>query len=165
MTTTEEVGASVSANSNYEINKSNKLTKVKSEYIYGEKSGASRGFYRTNLKDGYVSNVPITRNNVYELDGTKILVSNTREEDYVSGLQFAVEKAAAINKDKPEKSDYVQVWVGNGTYTDFKGFVMRDKVSVYGGFPASTMKTPGNNERHALVSEEIPLSNQNSSLS
>lgn len=164
ITTSEETGTIISANSSYSIEKNDQLSKVKSEYIYGEKSGASRDFYRTNLKSEKIKNVTVTKDKGYVLDPQDVIITNARYEDYVGGLQFAVEKAASLNKGKTDPSEYVQVWVGNGTYTDFKGFVMRDKVSVYGGFPASTIKSPSNNERHALVSEYIPLSSLNSAL-
>ncbi len=143
-------------------NSSSTLTREKTEFIYGEKSGASRGFYRTNLIDSQISSAYVKNNNegYKELNlGTALNITNNREEDFVSGLQFAVEKAATLNKDRG-KDDRVQVWVGNGIYEDYKGYVMRDKVEVYGGFPAQKYKAPGMIERQALVSEEVPLSNK-----
>ena len=152
----------------YFITRNDELTKVlNASFPYGEKSGSSRGFYRTNLKK-------ITKDTKYIADNrTKyqgfnqdadIDIANTRYEDYVSGLQFAVERAAVINKDKDNAADYVEVWVGHGVYEDYKGFVMRSKVPVLGGFPTDLMDSPGLSERHALVSNEIPLSNQNANL-
>lgn len=84
-------------------------------------------------------------------------ITNTREEDYVGGLQYAVEKASAAAR---ASSRRLEVWVAGGTYTDYKGFVIRDSVTVKGGFPNSG--TPGDNERHPLIAEGIPLSNENS---
>jgi len=147
---------------NQTVTTSNTLTREKTEFIYGEKSGASRGFYRTNLIDSQISSAYVKNNNEGYKDlnlGNALSITNNREEDYVSGLQFAVEKAASINKDRG-KDDRVQVWVGNGIYEDYKGYVMRDKVEVYGGFPAQKYKAPGMIERQALVSEEVPLSSK-----
>ena len=147
---------------NQTVTTSNTLTREKTEFIYGEKSGASRDFFRTNLKDSQISNVTIDANGYHSMDANNcISITNNREEDFVSGLQFAVEKAATINKDR-DKADRVQVWVGNGIYEDYKGYVMRDKVEVYGGFPAQKYKAPGMTERQALVSESIPLSTKSS---
>ncbi len=84
-------------------------------------------------------------------------ITNTREEDYVGGLQYAVEKASAVAR---ASSRRLEVWVAGGTYTDYKGFVIRDSVTVKGGFPNSG--TPGDNERHPLIAEGIPLSDENS---
>lgn len=141
-------------------NSSSTLTREKTEFIYGEKSGASRGFYRTNLIENKIRGAGQTRDKYTGIsEGSDIAISNNREEDFVSGLQFAVEKAASINKDR-DKADRVQVWVGNGVYEDYKGYVMRDKVEVYGGFPAQKYKAPSMAERQALVSDEVPLSNK-----
>ena len=85
-------------------------------------------------------------------------ISNKREEQYVSGLQYAVEKAAVANADLPEGEDSVVVWVGAGIYTDYKGFVIRDGVKVYGGFPNGG--TPGEDDRLALLSGYIPKRKQ-----
>ena len=137
---------------------SNNLKREKSNFIYGEKSGSSRNFFRTNLIDSQISSVTIDNAGYKNVRmDTAWHITNNREEDYVSGLQFAVEKAAEINKNR-EKEERVQVWVGNGVYEDYKGYVMRDKVEVYGGFPAKRYAAPGMSERHALVSDRIPLS-------
>lgn len=80
-------------------------------------------------------------------------ITNTRQETYVSGLQYAVEKASAFNSDA---GDYkMQVWVAGGTYTDYKGFVIRDYVEVLGGFPNEG--TPGLEDRYPLIAKGIPL--------
>ena len=83
--------------------------------------------------------------------GTYNKITNNRDERYISGLQYAVEKAAELNK---IKKDSVVVWVGAGIYTDYKGFVIRDNVKVYGGFPYEGY--PGEDDRHPLLSQYIP---------
>ena len=83
--------------------------------------------------------------------GTYNKITNNREEQYISGLQYAVEKAAELNK---IKKDSVVVWVGAGIYTDYKGFVIRDNVKVYGGFPYEGY--PGEDDRHPLLSQYVP---------
>lgn len=81
-------------------------------------------------------------------------IANNREEQYISGLQYAVERAAELNKDITDKKDRVVVWVGAGIYTDYKGFVVRDKVEVIGGFPYEGY--PGEDDRHPLLSQYVP---------
>lgn len=83
--------------------------------------------------------------------GTYNKITNNRNERYISGLQYAVEKAAELNK---IKKDSVVVWVGAGIYTDYKGFVIRDNVKVYGGFPYKGY--PGEDDRHPLLSQYVP---------
>ena len=78
-------------------------------------------------------------------------ITNNRDERYISGLQYAVERAAELNK---IKKDSVVVWVGAGIYTDYKGFVIRDNVKVYGGFPYDGY--PGEDDRHPLLSQYVP---------
>lgn len=78
-------------------------------------------------------------------------ITNNRYEQYISGLQYAVERAAELNK---IKKDSVVVWVGAGIYTDYKGFVIRDNVKVYGGFPYEGY--PGEDDRHPLLSQYVP---------
>lgn len=55
-----------------------------------------------------------------------------------------------------------EVWVAAGAYTKPEGFVMRNHVKVYGGFPK--VGNPGMNERHPQLSYGIPLSSANKSL-
>lgn len=86
--------------------------------------------------------------------GTYNKIANNREERYISGLQYAVERAAELNKDITDKKDRVVVWVGAGIYTDYKGFVIRDKVEVIGGFPYEGY--PGEDDRHPLLSQYVP---------
>ncbi len=81
------------------------------------------------------------------------VITNNRDEQYVSGLQYAIEKASEWNKTHPV-SERIDVWVGAGIYTDYKGFVIRDSVRVYGGFPNDG--TPGEDDRMALLSGYIP---------
>ncbi len=94
-------------------------------------------------------------------------VTNKREEHYVGGLQYAVDLAAAYNAPGSTVPriggvDSIMVWVGNGKYTDYKGFVMRDNTTVMGGFPVDAYETPGEAERQALMSAvvNIPKSKQ-----
>lgn len=86
--------------------------------------------------------------------GTYNKIANNREERYISGLQYAVERAAELNKNITDKKDRVVVWVGAGIYTDYKGFVVRDKVEVIGGFPYEGY--PGEDDRHPLLSQYVP---------
>lgn len=86
--------------------------------------------------------------------GTYNKITNNRDEQYISGLQYAVERAAELNKDIEDKNDRVVVWVGAGIYTDYKGFVIRDNVKVYGGFPYEGY--PGEDDRHPLLSQYVP---------
>lgn len=81
-------------------------------------------------------------------------ITNNRDERYISGLQYAVERAAELNKNITDKKDRVVVWVGAGIYTDYKGFVVRDKVEVIGGFPYEGY--PGEDDRHPLLSQYVP---------
>ena len=91
-------------------------------------------------------------------DYLKYTIKNNRNERYVSGLQYAVEKAAKLNKDLPEGEDSVEVWVAAGIYTDYKGFVMRDRVRVLGGFPKDGI--PNEDDRIPLLSNYISASKE-----
>lgn len=84
------------------------------------------------------------------------LINNDRKERYVSGLQFAVEKAAKYNEEHKNESGFIpkEVWVGAGVYTDYKGFVIRNGVKVYGGFPHEG--NPNMDDRLPLLSQYIP---------
>jgi len=142
------------------------------KYPYGEMSGVSRYIYRAQ---GNYSPLTEDGKNVM-VDGTvpsdaaavvasgRLVLTNERRENYVSGLQYAVEKASEANKTMHK--DSVQVWIGAGKYTDYKGYVMRDSVSVYGGFPAGKYAAPGMQERRALMSAvvAIPKSKENEDL-
>ena len=89
-------------------------------------------------------------------------IKNNRDERYVSGLQYAVEKASKANKALQPGEDSVEVWVAAGIYTDYKGFVMRDRVRVLGGFPKEG--TPGEGDRIPLLSDYIPASSEYENL-
>lgn len=109
---------------------------------YGETSNHSKTFLQANKysSDSYIN------------------ITNNRYEQYVSGLQYAVEKASAAATDDLR----VQVWVAGGTYTDWKGFVIRDKVEVYGGFPNEG--TPNEDDREALLSQYVPSKTETAGL-
>ena len=70
-------------------------------------------------------------------------------------MQYAVEQASRINK--TNHNTKVQVWVGAGEYTDYKGYIMRDSVTVLGGFPTSLYRAPGETERKALLSAVVAI--------
>lgn len=89
---------------------------------------------------------------------TGVTITNNRYERYISGLQFAVETASLASSSADKK----EVWIAGGTYTDYKGYVIRDKIIVYGGFP--DFGTPGMDERHPLLSTSIPVSKTNQNL-
>ena len=146
-------------------------------YPYGEMSGASRGMFRAAYNYSYFnedgssvmfSGDPTPGANAkgaaQAVASGRIIIRNERTENYVSGLQYAVEKASLTNKTLHK--DTVQVWVSAGKYTDYKGYVMRDSVSVYGGFPISKYSAPGMDERRALLSNvvAIPKSKENQDL-
>ena len=143
---------------------------VNADYPYGEMSGASRAVFRAtdNFSPMDDNNSAITTfdnsNATKAVNSGQIIIRNERKENYVSGLQYAVEQASMLNKTLHE--DSVQVWVGAGKYTDYKGFVMRDSVTVLGGFPAGKFQAPGMNERRALMSNvvAIPKSKENKDL-
>lgn len=80
-------------------------------------------------------------------------ITNNRDEQYVSGLQYAVEMAAKHNHDYPDE-DSVVVWVAGGVYTDSKGFVIRNGVKVYGGYCSEG--NPGEDDRRPLLSQYVP---------
>ena len=104
---------------------------------YGDFWGKNSG---NSYKDGYWSKYNT--------------ITNNRDEQYISGLQYAVERAAELNKNLKAGEEPVVVWVGAGVYTDYKGFVIRDNVKVYGGFPHDGY--PGESDRHPLLSQYVP---------
>ena len=113
--------------------------------IYRSKTDSYGDFWGKNsgnsYKDGYWHNYYNT-------------ITNNRDERYISGLQYAVERAAELNKNLKAGEEPVVVWVGAGVYTDYKGFVIRDNVKVYGGFPHDGY--PGESDRHPLLSQYVP---------
>ena len=116
-------------------------------------SSQTNGKYRSKI-DSYGDFWTNSGNKAADISdswGTYNKITNNREEQYISGLQYAVEKAAELNK---IKKDSVVVWVGAGIYTDYKGFVIRDNVKVYGGFPYEGY--PGEDDRHPLLSQYVP---------
>lgn len=127
-----------------------------SDRPYAETSGASKLFFEhlneQNLNTSNVNYSTETHDGVTHVTGANgINIRNNRQEQYVGGLQYAVEQAAAAAaKDGQQRS----VWVAGGTYTDYKGFVIRDKVNVLGGFPNEG--TPGEDDRRPLISQYIP---------
>lgn len=102
-----------------------------------------------------------TNGNTYS-NNDRNIITNNRKEQHVSGLQYAVEKAAELNDNLQPGEDSVEVWVGAGIYTDYKGFVIRDKVKVLGGFPNTGI--PGESDRHPLISQYISANENDSEL-
>lgn len=142
---------------------------------YGETSGASKLFFEHMGEAGVINGTAVDNVNykvetlaVGQWDNRQethisgadgIDIKNNREELYVGGLQYAVEVAATnAAKDGKQRT----VWVAGGTYTDYKGFVIRDKVNVLGGFP--NVGTPGEDDRHPLVSQYIPANETSAGL-
>lgn len=124
--------------------------------IENEEYSLANGKYRSNT-DSYGDFWTNSGNKARDYSnswGTYNKITNNREERYISGLQYAVERAAELNKDIYDKKDRVVVWVGAGIYTDYKGFVIRDKVEVIGGFPYEGY--PGEDDRHPLLSQYVP---------
>lgn len=124
--------------------------------IENEEYSLANGKYRSNT-DSYGDFWTNSGNKARDYSnswGTYNKITNNREERYISGLQYAVERAAELNKDIYDKKDRVVVWVGAGIYTDYKGFVVRDKVEVIGGFPYEG--DPGEDDRHPLLSQYVP---------
>ncbi len=143
---------------------------LNTDYSYGEMSGASRAVFRATdnfspMDDNDADITTYDKSNATKaVNSGQIIIRNERKENYVSGLQYAVEQASMLNKKMHE--DSVQVWVGAGKYTDYKGFVMRDSVTVLGGFPAGKFQAPALSERRALMSKvvTIPKSKENKDL-
>lgn len=154
-------------------------------YPYGELSGASRSFWRANPYHSGTSSMSDYWNSHYDKEDNNLFIefidscvangwiNNERRENYVSGLQWAVEEAARRNHVATRRAGevfdtIVQVWVGAGKYTDYKGYVMRDSVTVLGGFPAGIYAAPAMSERQALMSDsnviKIPKSLQAQNL-
>lgn len=131
---------------------------------YGEISGASKLFFEhldeSNLESSNVNYRTESHEGATHVTGASgINIRNKRIETYVGGLQYAVERAAALAADDGEQR---YVWVAGGTYTDYKGFVIRDRVDVLGGFP--NVGTPGEDDRHPLISESIPANEADAAL-
>lgn len=115
---------------------------------YGPQSNFYSGFWANDSKN---------------TNGTSsYIINNNRDEQYVSGLQYAVEKAKQANEKLSADEKPVVVWVGAGIYTDYKGFVIRDGVKVYGGFPKTG--NPGEDDRKPLLSGYIPKNDDDNEL-
>ena len=153
-------------NSNYSTYLGTTTTPVRTEPYYGPASGHYTRFIAQNTVKSYDTDKYRTiwdkyyQGNTNQLDkqnGTYYnSINNDRKERYISGLQLAVEMAAkynALHKNDPGFEPKV-VWVGAGVYTDYKGFVIRNGVKVYGGFPKDG--TPGEQERKPLLSQYVP---------
>ena len=119
---------------------------------YGQTSNAYSSFFlsggTSGVSNGNKANVWNSTTNRNENQ-----ITNDRYEQYVSGLQYAVEMAAKHNRDYPDE-DSVVVWVAGGVYTDFKGFVIRNGVKVYGGYCSEG--NPGEDDRRPLLSQYVP---------
>ena len=139
-------------------------TPVRSDPYYGPASGHYTRFVAQNTVSSYGSYAKVWdkyyQGNTNQLDkqGSTYYnsINNDRKERYISGLQLAVEIAAkynALHKNDPG-FEPKEVWVGAGVYTDYKGFVIRNGVKVYGGFPKDG--TPSEQERKPLLSQYVP---------
>lgn len=129
---------------------------------YGETSNASKLFFDyLDAGDKRQVNFTYSTNGAGQITSISgIDIKNNRNEQYVGGLQYAVEKAAAAAEADNEAN--IQVWVAGGTYTDWKGFVIRDKVTVKGGFPNEG--APGEDDRHPLLSAYISANEKDANL-
>ena len=153
-------------NSNYSTYLGKTTNPVRTEPYYGPASGHYTRFIAQNTAKSYDTDKyrsiwdKYYQGNTNQLDkqGSTYYnsINNDRKERYISGLQLAVEMAAkynALHKNDPGFEPKV-VWVGAGVYTDYKGFVIRNGVKVYGGFPKDG--TPGEQERKPLLSQYVP---------
>lgn len=155
-------------NSNYSTYLGTTTTPTRTEPYYGPASGHYTRFLVPDWTGNYQKNAAgrkawdkYYQGNTNQWDwasstGNYNSINNDRKERYISGLQLAVEIAAKYNA--LHKNDAVfepkVVWVGAGVYTDYKGFVIRNGVKVYGGFPKEG--TPGEQERKPLLSQYVP---------
>lgn len=146
----------IAGNTVYDVTKEANLAIVEEDgtEILTSNSKYNGGFKSTNIPYGEESgqSKPFWSSNGNTKDGTNSKIENKRYERYVSGLQYAVEKAAEENASL-SKNERIQIWVAGGTYTDIKGFVIRDKVVVRGGFPNNG--NPGETERIPLLSKSF----------
>ena len=142
---------------------------------YAETSGASKLFFEHMGEAGVINGAAVDnvdykvetlavgqyndRKETHISGAHGIDIQNRRYEQYVGGLQYAVEKAAAAAVEDDQQRS---VWVAGGTYTDYKGFVIRDKVDVLGGFPNEG--TPGEDDRHPMISQYVAQNSSNSGL-
>ena len=153
-------------NSNYSTYLGTTTTPVRTEPYYGPASGHYTRFIAQNTVKSYSSTSlqkvwdKYYQGNTNQLDKQNGIyynsINNDRKERYISGLQLAVEMAAKYNALHKNDAGFEPkvVWVGAGVYTDYKGFVIRNGVKVYGGFPKDG--TPGEQERKPLLSQYVP---------
>lgn len=146
----------IAGNTVYDVTKEANVAIVKEDgtEIFTSNSKYNGGFKSTTIPYGEESeqSKPFWSSKGNTKDGTNSKIENNRYEQYVSGLQYAVEKAAKANASLSE-NERIQIWVAGGTYTDIKGFVIRDKVVVSGGFP--NHGNPGETERIPLLSKSF----------
>lgn len=153
-------------NSNYSTYLGTTTTPTRTEPYYGPASGHYTRFIAQNKVSSYSSTSLQTVWDKYYQGNTNQLdyqnrtyynsINNDRKERYISGLQLAVEMAAKYNALHKNDAGFEPkvVWVGAGVYTDYKGFVIRNGVKVYGGFPKDG--NPGEQERKPLLSQYVP---------
>lgn len=155
-------------NSNYSTYLGTTTTPVRTEPYYGPASGHYTRFLVPDWTGNYQKTAAgmkawdkYYQGNTNQWDwalstGNYNSINNDRKERYVSGLQLAVEIAAKYNALHKNDAGFEPkvVWVGAGVYTDYKGFVIRNGVKVYGGFPKEG--TPGEQERKPLLSQYVP---------
>lgn len=126
-------------------------------YSYFMTNGAIKDYFTSKYySDNYWEVYQGNTNNLDKSGNTSFnCINNRRDERYVSGLQFAVEKAAKYNEAHKDEAGFipVEVWVGAGVYTDAKGFVIRNGVKVYGSFPSEG--NPNKDDRLPLISQYI----------
>lgn len=146
----------IAGNTVYDVTKEANVAIVKEDgtEILTSNSKYNGGFKSTTIPYGEESeqSKPFWSSKGNTKKGTNSKIENNRYEQYVSGLQYAVEKAAKANASL-SKNERIQIWVAGGTYTDIKGFVIRDKVVVSGGFPNNG--NPGETERIPLLSKSF----------
>lgn len=155
-------------NSNYSTYLGTTTTPVRTEPYYGPASGHYTRFLVPDWTGNYQNTAAgrkawdkYYQGNTNQWDwarstGNYNSINNDRKERYVSGLQLAVEMAAKYNALHKNDAGFEPkvVWVGAGVYTDYKGFVIRNGVKVYGGFPKNG--NPGEQERKPLLSQYVP---------
>lgn len=135
----------------------------KASHDYTPYTTENRNYGPTSGSYGSLWNAEDNQQNKWDNQwGTYNQIGNKRYERYISGLQYAVEKAAEANANLAEGEDSVEVWVAAGIYTDYKGFVIRDRVRVLGGFPATG--TPGESDRKPLLSDYIAANKDDADL-
>lgn len=155
-------------NSNYSTYLGTTTTPTRTEPYYGPASGHYTRFLVPDWTGNYQKTAAgkkawdkYYQGNTNQWDwasgiGNYNSINNDRKERYISGLQLAVEMAAKYNALHKNDAGFEPkvVWVGAGVYTDYKGFVIRNGVKVYGGFPKDG--NPGEQERKPLLSQYVP---------